>query len=204
MKAICAILLCGMMGLSAAAVVACCPPPIQTVDVEITNPFSDFGAPNSRGKFAAVEACRIGNFGTLKVGLHFTDVTIPQGSTILSAKLVVTPAAPHYGNEVHVKILAADEDDPTCPTTLIDSNSRPRTTASTAWQTDFHMVEGVWEPLDSPDFTAVIQELVDRPGFGSDRVLIYIEDDGSDVNSFDRFRSADFGEDFPRLVIEYQ
>lgn len=110
-------------------------------------------------------------------GLRFSGVNIPQGATITSAVLRVKAGA-DFVNTLRLKISADDVDDSEAFT---HSHNRPSSRARTDAQVDWD--PGAWwggEWYDSPDLAAVIQEVVNRPGWASGNALsLILSDDGS-------------------------
>lgn len=108
-------------------------------------------------------------------GVRFRNTGIPQGASILSASLELRSRT-NWSNPI-IRLWGQDHDDP--PTfTNSDWNisSRTRTTASVLWHLD------PWnsnETYTSPDISSIIQEIVNRPGWqGDDLVLIQTHDSG--------------------------
>lgn len=114
----------------------------------------------------------------MDISNRWDNVTIPAGATITSAILTVRIHwATNDGTGTKTNIYFEDADDPAAPTTAGDASGRVRTTAFTAWD-DVNTVQGTDEV--SPDFTAVLQEVVDRPGWASGQALQMLwDDDGS-------------------------
>jgi hypothetical protein len=108
---------------------------------------------------------------------------IPQGSTIVSAYLEFTAVNSPVSKTVSALIRAEAADNPAAPTTAADYNGRTRTSASVNWS-----INGGWTDGDveqSPDISAVIQEIVDRPGFAEGNAIqFFIEDNGSANNNY--------------------
>lgn len=153
---------------------------ISIPDVPVDNAGDD-GDVNGGFDNAANEI-EMGNTGTPKKGFFlFRNTGIPQGVSIVSASLTITSSANLNGTTVNLIINAADEDNPGQPADKTDVNDRPRTSREVAWNN-----VAAWTAnteYDSPDISPVIQELVDRPGFASDNVMIFLEDNGSTTNA---------------------
>ena len=138
--------------------------------------------------------------------IRFPDVEVPKGAQILTAKITFKCADSESGNTVRVNIAAEDAHNPAYPADYDEVNTRPRTSAFTAWDG-----EGAWtaeQTYDSPDFAASIQEVVDRAGWkAGNAMVIYIDNDASDVayriwhswNGWDN----DHDNDRPLLTITY-
>lgn len=103
--------------------------------------------------------------GTTIGCLRFTAVSIPQGATILSAKLTLKAWQNDIEN-ITVDIFGIDEDNTT--TFSSDPTGRPLTTASASWNRNGTTGGNIY---DTSDFTAVVQELVDRGGWASGNAM---------------------------------
>lgn len=110
---------------------------------------------------------------------------IPQGATITSAVIDFVAGANSSATNAVIAIAAEDADNPTAPVSQADFAGRARTTAVTAW------LPGAWTagtPVQSPDISTVIQEVVDRPGFVSGNAIqIFLDDNGSSSAASRRF-----------------
>lgn len=131
------------------------------------------------------------------VGLRFTNVTIPAGATITAATIDVSVASTSY-DDPDLRIYGEATDDATTFTTASnDISGRTRTTAYTTW-TDTGIGTGY---KTSPDFKAVIQEIIDRGGWSSGNDIALILDAQSNTQ-FD-FRSYNDGTAHPSITIDY-
>lgn len=102
------------------------------------------------------------------------ETYIPQGATIEAATLTFLPDTT-AASAAELRIYGDDADDPAAPTDFADYGSKTETSAYVDWE------PGTWtdgEAEQSPDISAVIQELVDRGGF-SGNIQILIENTGS-------------------------
>lgn len=119
-----------------------------------------------------------GSLGRINSFARFVSVAIPQGATILSAKLTLTANENKSLTTVNSILSAIDADNPSAPTTYSGAETATRTTATVAWD-DI----GAWTldtAYDSPDITTIIQEIVDRPGWASgNAIVVYLEDAAS-------------------------
>jgi hypothetical protein len=102
------------------------------------------------------------------VGMRFSGVTIPPGSTINRAALKI--CAHPYGLQAEVdgSIKGEAIDD----AATFGANSRviaqlTATTASTAWKWSEDQPWSANEWYESPDIRALVQEIVNRPGWAS-------------------------------------
>ena len=143
------------------------------------------------------------NVGTV-VGLRYGNVTIPQGSTIVSASITFAAEAPGEG-VVTYTIVGQDSDtadtfaygDPDPATFGI--TTRPETTAAATWTSDTP-----WgDTATTSDISAVIQEIVDRDGWVSGNALaLFIS---ADVMNAENYRVAESfsGGTAPVLNVSY-
>jgi len=101
-------------------------------------------------------------------GFRFLNVNIPPGSTILSAALKICAKLTNTGATTDLLIEGDDEDDPATFSTYDDWNTRPRTTENVTWDLPTFTAE-TW--YTSIDFKAIIQEIINRPGWASGNAL---------------------------------
>jgi len=153
------------------------------------------------------------------VGMRFTDISIPkevEGVPVKIKKAFIEFVA--RDNEAPQKntttgftvtITAEANDNPAAMSWAKNNiSSRPDTTESVVW----NIPDGAWEHRDgsnyttiSPDLTAVVQELIDRPGWNLGNAMFFKIDPtggevaGRPVHSFDSNNQLS-----PRLIIEYE
>ena len=113
-------------------------------------------------------------------GVRFQNIPIAQGTTILEAHLVFTARSTSTGATTF-RFHAEDVDDsPGFSSATSDISSRTKTTASATWTpADWDIVD---EQHASSDITAVIQEVVSRPGWsaGNSIGIIQSHDSGGE------------------------
>ena len=104
------------------------------------------------------------------VGMRWTNVTVPQGATILSAYLELTtdetgsvPADVEFFAE-------ASDNAATFSSSNFDISSRAKTAASVVWA-NIPAWNTIGEAHQSTDISAIIQEVVDRSGWLSGNAL---------------------------------
>ncbi len=136
------------------------------------------------------------------VGIRFQNINIPQGTTILSASIQFTVAGTSSGT-TSVTIRGQDEDDaPTFTTSNKNISDRTRTTASVAWTSipAWNTVGQAGANQRTPDFTNIVQEIVDRGGWSSGNSMVFIiNDSGSRIaESYDNAPTK-----APLLTITY-
>lgn len=114
---------------------------------------------------------------------RFDNMTIPPGARIESAELSLYFITRYSGtDDLDATIYAEDADDPNAFDSYSSGSDpwtgRTDTAASVAWTLDDGgWTDGTWH--DSPDLTAIIQEIVDRSGWSSgNAILLYLEDEG--------------------------
>ena len=111
-------------------------------------------------------------------GMRFNNVILAQGQGIDSANLTFTAINPEALNDVNTKISGEDADNPITFSDEADFVARPQTTAFTYW--DAMPAQLLNNEYVSPDFAAVIQEIVDRPGWVSGNSIVIFWDDFDD------------------------
>ncbi len=120
--------------------------------------------------------------------VRFDNVLLTQGQEIQQAFLTFVGGATTSNNTVNVVFSAIDEDDANAPTTFAGAEAVTRTTATVDWDAVPTFTANT--DINTPDITTVIQEIVNRAGWSSgNAIVIYIEDNGSDV-AVNRTRSA--------------
>jgi hypothetical protein len=132
------------------------------------------------------------------VGLRFPGVAVPQGATILSAYLEFTvDETDSVATSLIFEGQAADYA-PTFSMADHDISSRATTTASTLW--DVPAWNSVGQVHQTPDLAAVVQEIVDRPGWylGSAMAFVVTGSGERTAEAYDGVPSA-----APLLHIEF-
>ncbi|GAI15587.1 unnamed protein product [marine sediment metagenome] len=102
--------------------------------------------------------------------MRFLNIDIPQGATILNAKITFICRSADSLTEVNTKIQAAAEDNPGNPSSAEDYLTRPKTEATVNWDNI-----PPWEAeatYDSPDIKQVIQEVINRPTWEPGNALL--------------------------------
>jgi VCBS repeat-containing protein len=109
------------------------------------------------------------------VGMRFNGIDIPQGSTITRAYMQFQ--VDETDSEATDLIIEGEASDnaTTCVSSSGNISSRPRTTASAAWSpSPWTTIGEAGFDQQTPDIAAVIQEIVDRPGWASGNSLVII------------------------------
>lgn len=105
-------------------------------------------------------------------GLRFNGLLIPPGATITQAYLTFTVDETDTVETI-IDIHAEDTDNATpFSSTAYDLTGRSRTTAKTTWNIPSWTVVG--EEKTSPDVSAVVQEVIDRPGWGVGNSMVFV------------------------------
>jgi len=131
---------------------------LDSSDLELTNDYADHG-------------------GDQTIGLRFNNIPIDPGAQIHNAYIRFTVDETANSNPCNLTI-RAQADDNAGPFTWDPYNittGRPLTSASTAWSpVDWNTVGAAGADQTTPSITAVIQEIIDRPGWmrGNSIVLI--------------------------------
>ncbi len=134
-----------------------------------------------------------------QVAFSFGNWAIPQGSTILSASIQFTALSTSSGG-ANFTIYGEDIDDVAPYSTGYDIVSRPLTTASTNWSVPNWTSGDAGSDQQSPDISAIIQEIVDRTGYveGNSIALHILGTGQRQAVSYDIDPSS-----APQLCIEY-
>jgi hypothetical protein len=135
-------------------------------------------------------------------GYRFLGVTIPQYSTVISAYLSVKGYGTGGVGTPLTKLSAVDALSPAAPTSIAEHNALTLTTAKVDWDPAIP-ASGIW--INSPDITAIIQELVTSYDLSNSAVIIMQKDDSSAApDNYLRVASWDTDPTFSaKLHIEY-
>ena len=154
------------------------------------------GTPNLSG---ASEIAMLTNSVNTWLALRFTNVTVPQGSTVNSATLEVYIVGTSY-DDPDVDVYLEDADNSAALTTSSNNISgRTKTTAKVTWSGS-----GLGAGWKSPgDLAAVVQEVVDRGGWVSSNALTVLFDSLSSANNL-RIRPYEYDTTLAaKLTIDY-
>jgi|GEM_PF-6736624 len=135
------------------------------------------------------------------VGFRFNAVTVPQGATITSAYVEMRATAAN-SESTDLTIFGQDAND--AATFGAGSNNlsiRPMTDASVDWSNVENWKKNQWH--DTPDLTAIIQEIINRSGWvdGNDLVILIRSDDLNGKRL--AFSHDDNGDKAAKLHVEY-
>ncbi|MDX2247606.1 MAG: hypothetical protein SF052_12555, partial [Bacteroidia bacterium] len=136
------------------------------------------------------------------VGLRFTGLNIPQGSVILNAYVQFTTDQVKTG-ATSLNIRGQDSDNAvTFPTVKFSASTRPKTTAAVPWNPVAWNIVGEKGPnQQTPDISAVVQEIVDRPGWTTSSALVIFLD-GTGVRTATAYEASPANS--PKIFVEYQ
>jgi hypothetical protein len=143
-----------------------------------------------------------------QAGFRFENITINSGSTITNAYMRLMGYGINNGPQYNFKITAEDVDNPGVwttdhrPGTGGSPGRGPETTAQVDW--DPTSIAGVPTWTNTPDISAVVQELIDRAGWTSGNAMCYIiRNDGGTLQGrvYDRNYTATAR--YARIVIDY-
>ena len=116
--------------------------------------------------------------GTIKdesLYLRFTNITVPVGATVTNA-YVTMRLDDHYGSaDDTATVRLANVDDAQVPWSYSAFTSMARTTQTASWPM---IANWPWDTqAQSPDLTALVQAVVDRPGWASGNAVgVFVED----------------------------
>lgn len=157
------------------------------------------------------------DFNTLTTGLRFTDVQIPNGSYVDSAWIEIY-AHEAEADPAEIIIWGEASDDAVTFDTNNLITDRPATSASVNWNVTEEW--SIWTQYRTADISAIVEEIVNRPGWQAGNALsIILEgqdmgasalDNGRDFESFENEEDPDDGGDglnhperAPKLVVHY-
>jgi hypothetical protein len=163
---------------------------------------------NAGGAYnTAIDFISVGQASSLSYHgwILFPALTVPQGITITSAYLTVKAySTPTTGtlSDIRTKIFANDVDDAAVPTSAANADAKSLTTASVDWDPATFAANTIYQ---SPDITAVIQEVIDRPGWASGNDLMILwKNDGTLSDSRLLTYSVDSGGVVALLTVNYE
>ncbi|MBW2440593.1 MAG: thrombospondin type 3 repeat-containing protein, partial [Deltaproteobacteria bacterium] len=142
------------------------------------------------------------------IGLRFQNINIPKGTIITNAYLEFTAYDADGGVSEFVITGQAADNPPAFDDAIDNITGRPRTGQSVDWTTtsDTWVVD---QKYQSPDISAIIQEIVGRSGWTAGNSLVLIVDSPTEKNDREVFSydgawddPADNGKE-PKLYIEF-
>lgn len=135
---------------------------------------------------------------------RFTDVSIPQGATINSAKLSLY-CTEDWSKSLYMDIYCVAADSGLSPTTSANGEALSLTSSSVPWSITSDWYEGT--VYDTPDLKIIVQEIVDRSGWASGNAMVFIIRTTADSSLNDQAEVMDYQEsttDCSLLTIEYE
>ena len=108
------------------------------------------------------------------VGLRWTGLAIPKGATIQAAYIQFAADEAHSEATTLTLRAQAADNAATFASTSLNVSSRARTTAAATWSPAAWVAGQAGANQRTPDLTAVIQEVVNRPGWVSGNALAII------------------------------
>ena len=106
------------------------------------------------------------------IGLRFTDIDIPQSTTIVSA-YIEFETDEFFTDSTNLTINGEDIDSAlSFSFSINDISNRTRTSAAVSW--DNVPIWSVDSKQQTPDLSSIVQEIVDRPGWKADNPMSFI------------------------------
>lgn len=148
-------------------------------------------AHTSSGSWSTTGTSILNGFSSLsrQAVFGFSNVTIANAATISSAVFDTYISSGGGSGTLALRLTMEDADNPAFPTSVTDSNGRTLTTA-TADFSGSRPSSGSYYTW--PDFTSVVQEVVDRAGWASGNAMnLFIRDNGSSSGTYTQYYSID-------------
>jgi hypothetical protein len=177
------------------------PPPVHTIEARIASSRDDAHEIAGRGTINLTSGdLELGVNGARIAGLRFNDLDIPAGAKITNAYIQFQADSTSRGAASFV-IRGQDADNPLqFSTAARNISSRPTTDASVTWTPPDWSRGAAGQDQRTPDLSAIIQEIVDRPGWQQDNSLAFIIS-GTGARFAESYNGG--ASRAPRLVIEY-
>jgi hypothetical protein len=141
------------------------------------------------------------------IGIRYPGLTIPKGSTIISAYVQFQVDETKGGTEPVNVVIEGDLSANAAPftNTAFSVTDRARTTAQVLWSIPDWINEGDRGPDQAtPDIASIIQEIIDQPDWAEGNALVLIiSDDPANPSSGIRCAEAGPGDDSATLIIEF-
>ena len=136
------------------------------------------------------------------VGMRFRDVALPPRAVITRAYIQFT-VDEAQSNSTSVTLYGQAADNPAAfAATTANISARPRTAATVAWNNipAWNTLGAAGNDQRTPDLKAIVQEIVNRPGWASGNALVMMLDGNGHrtANSYDLSANG-----APQLVVEY-
>jgi hypothetical protein len=151
------------------------PPPPPSGDVRITASADDAEEAADGGvDLNSSDLELVTDSSVQTVGLRFPGLAIPAGATITSAYIQFVADESQSGTTNLTVAAQAADDAKTFTSASLDVSSRLRTIASVAWSPAAWSTGEVGADTRTPDLSAVVQQVVSRPGWGSGHAIAFI------------------------------
>jgi len=142
----------------------------------------------------------------MRTGLRFTDIDIPQGTTVTAARIDFINTTSETASNPTLSIKQENADD-AAPFDATPFTARTFTTGI-AWDTGSTPALSDWDPVDTtyptPDLTAQIQAVVNRTGWcGGNDMMFMIERTGGDQAMRTAYSVEGDSQKTPVLSITY-
>ncbi|BAU72546.1 PilC/PilY family type IV pilus protein [Metapseudomonas furukawaii] len=172
---------------------------------------------NNQDYTFCVEGCAAGNAPTLVIrytsqgyapeqrmgALRFQDVGIPQGATITEARISFVPAATTEAPFPTFQVKAERTGNASSFTTGEDLTSRSTTTATTSWSPTNWPLQATPAPIQGPDVTAQVQEVVGLSGWCGNNAMAFYLTPTSTVGAISASSFDGAGGLQPTLTVSY-
>jgi hypothetical protein len=133
---------------------------------------------------------------------RFTNVSVPKGVTITSAKIQYRANRTDTNVACNTRIYFNDEDNAIAPTSAATFNAKTLTSAYVDWTIPAWTAD-TW--YDSPDIKDIVQEVIDRDGWQNGNAMLLLHKDNSSTNyAYRRPYAYESGSaSATRLVVEF-
>lgn len=138
------------------------------------------------------------------VGLRFTNITIPPGSTVTNATLGLYSWYKSSAANMPLMVCCEDNVNPPTFSESTDVRSRDITLHKTSWNVaGLSWTDQAWNY--SPNFSSAVQEVINKPGWvsGNSLVVFVYSDGGDDWNAHSAAAFDGSESTAPTLRIEY-
>jgi len=170
--------------------------------------FAIYSRPDGDPQDASLELDYIdfGDFSSSKnrAYIRYRNLNIPRGSVIESARAYFTAYGTRTPVFVNVKCGFNDTASPVNPTSKVELDNLKMTSETIEWTNIQGW--GAGNEYVSPDLSASLQEVIDRPDWpGVGDVMLILEDNGSTLGALREFYSIRAGDSEKRskLCVEY-
>lgn len=148
---------------------------VVAIDVRVNGSNND-GEESSTGNMSLsstdLELVTDGSRGAQKVGMRFQGLNVPKSAQITTARLVFTVDETSSATTSLVIRGQNTDDAPAFTTAANNISSRSLTTASVAWSPSAWGTVG--QTQQSPNVSAIVQEIVNRPGWTSGNDIVFV------------------------------